>query len=211
MSRARALIAALMLLGLAGLGYWVMQQRNDSSSTPTTQVPRGSTGPIFNLSPNTKQDYIARFSAQTATRTINGEMEHDESGATRLTMSNDDGKVATTYTIDGETILCSDGRCLSVGPSSTSALPESQYSFDAAAAERFRQSSTYKGRQDCPAGSCEAWEVDMGNGDSGVFLMDKDGLLSRMTSKTSSGTFEINFQYKDVEISRPENTQTLTR
>ncbi|MFZ1458811.1 MAG: hypothetical protein WAT17_02940 [Candidatus Saccharimonadales bacterium] len=208
--RTQALIAAVMLLGMIGLGYWVVQLMGQSNSSPTTQIPQRNSEPLFELTPNTDQDYIARFSAQTATRTINGEMEHDASGATRLTMSNDSGKVMTTYTINGETIVCSDGSCISVGPT-PSALPESQYSFDPAAAEQFRQNSTYKGAQDCPAGTCETWQVDMGNGDSGVFFMDSKGQLSKMTSKTSSGTYELVFQYKDVDIARPDNTQSLAR
>ena len=208
--RTQALIAAVMLLGMIGLGYWVVQLMGQSNSSPTTQIPQRNSEPLFELTPNTDQDYIARFSAQTATRTINGEMEHDASGATRLTMSNDSGKVMTTYTINGETIVCSDGSCFSVGPT-PAALPEGQYSFDPAAAERFRQNSTYKGVQDCPAGTCETWQVDMGNGDSGVFFMDSKGQLSKMTSKTSSGTYELVFQYKDVDIARPDNTQSLAR
>ncbi len=208
--RARSLMIAVMALGMIGLGYWVMQLMGQSNSSPTTQIPQRNSQPSFDLTPNSDQDYIARFSAQTATRTINGEMEQDASGATRLTMSNDEGKVITTYTINGETIVCADGSCLSVGPT-PAALPEGQYSFDPAAAERFRQNSTYKGAQDCPAGTCETWQVDMGNGDSGVFFMDSKGQLSKMTSKSSSGTYELVFQYKDVDIARPENTQSPVR
>lgn len=208
MQRAILLASLAAALGVADIGYWAFVVRDETVNSNSTNTNSGEVA-NFNLQPTNNKDYTGNFSATSATKTISGSFDHDSSGNIKMRVSDDNGETAETYLLDSEIVSCSnDGKCIALPAQPSGSIERTQHEFDEAAVKEFKQNAVYKGKQPCPAGTCDVWDVKSTRGEATLFI-DSNGLLSKIVSKNDSGTFEVNVIYKNVEVVRPANVSQI--
>lgn len=142
-------------------------------------------------------------------QTYTANLEHDGKGSSKYSGSNGSAPFEM-YLINKEYITCTGGTCIKLSSASASPVNEGTYNFSQEDISNFRNSSTYLGKADCPAGTCDHWQSIKEN-ETIDFYVASDNKISKANGKIGDTTFEIVFTYKDVVITPPANVQELPR
>lgn len=135
---------------------------------------------------------------------------HDGEGTTKYT-SAVDGNTVEFYVTGDTFISCQDDMCMRFPAADQDDMfDQDRYSYNEDDFTRFRESASYQGKQSCPAGTCDVWEVEDEDAEytTQVYLTG-DRRVSKLTTSGGDDSFEIVYTYKDVSITLPQNVQSF--
>ena len=199
--------AVVILLAASGAALWF------SGSDDTTQNDTGTSQQTsgqrqFSPSPTDNASFEATMTGVIAgDKSMDGTLLSDGKGNTKFS-GMADGKSFSIYSFGTEYITCTDSTCISI--SGSPSVSPSLYSYSETDNSALQANANYKGKQDCPAGTCDTWEVQR-DGQTMQMFVSSDNKINKLSGTAADGkTFAIVYDYKPVTIDRPTNVQTLT-
>lgn len=214
----KSILAASIVAGLAliGGGAYLVSQKDTTGSTNVSRSEEqkstpGGDNPVF--SPLATEDlaFEGTFTSTNKDGVITtGLIEVDGLGNSKFS-GEADGSTYAAYSVDGIFYSCSSDKCIKMQTDQLSegAISPSTYSLSDTDYENYKNNAIYKGKSACPAGTCETWEVTDLQGLKAVLFISSDNHISKVTGDTDEGKYEINFNYRDVKISAPENVTEI--
>ncbi len=213
----KVIIAVIIVLLLAGGGFLLLKHNkksnNSANSTNDSQTSSNSssnsTSPGFDALSNTGVSYAATITSSANGKTTTSNMEFDKSnGAIRYSVGKD---TVVIYTKDAYYMCQGSAKCFKypLKGSSAAGFDPSAYQYSANKLAGLKSSSTDKGTQSCPAGTCHVWGITSGSYSSEVFVDTNTKRISQVVGTTAVGTSKIVYDYKEVSITIPTNTQSL--
>jgi len=198
-------IVALLIVGGAGIFLLTNNGSNDPSSSSSD-----SSSPAFTPLATAGSSFEANYIFTSADgAVVTGLMQVDKNGDSKYS-SETDGKAYVLYNIDGYTISCNDGTCYKLPSGQSSEAPDSKdYEYTDDNYKDFQNNATYKGKADCPAGTCSVWEIANEDSTSTTMYIDGDNRISKVVGDSEDGKYEMTYTYKEVTISAPENVTEL--
>lgn len=210
-----AIIAIVIVLG--GIGAYVVSNKDNQSNDSTEQASDdGATGeqqndndnePVFSAKATAGEPFVATMSGTANESSIAATIRYDGKGNSHYSgVSN--GETSEFYNIDGQYIFCSEGQCFASPTSTGLPISSDQYEYDDEDVSAWNEIAVYKGKQSCPAGSCDTWEVSQ-EGYVGTIFIAGDGRISRTNWVGEGSSMTMDYSYEDVTITAPENVQTI--
>ncbi|MDZ7786253.1 MAG: hypothetical protein U5L95_03990 [Candidatus Saccharibacteria bacterium] len=213
MSKGMIIGIIVAVLGIGGsVAYFVTRNNGEESGSQTTaqedeQSAESGDAPTFDPAATSGQDFVATMNGTTTEgEEFNGEIEYDSNGSTHFTGTTA-GEQVEFYTTANRYVLCTAGNCFEYGDQSS--LPSTpDYNYNEEDFSDFRDTANYQGRQSCPAGTCNVWEITEDGTTTTVFITD-DQTVSQAKTSGTGGEFTITYEYRDVNISLPQNVQSV--
>lgn len=202
-------VAAAVLLVGGGAAYMLTKdddspsQKSSTSQNPQTDNsfdPRSTEGLEFKATITTTKDGSS----------IQSTLEHDDKSHTRYVSNLGGQQTEIIYTADAY-YSCQGGSCVkfSISQVANTGFDPGTYTYDQNELASYRNGASYKGRQSCPAGTCDVWSVSAGGMTSTIFIDTKTKRISQVEGSTGGATSKIVYEYTDVTINVPANAQTL--
>ncbi len=112
------------------------------------------------------------------------------------------------YKLGDEYISCSAGACFRLpdGNAGTATISEDQYSFSDEDLISYRNNAEYQGTAQCGDQTCDKWYV-ASDDFTGTFYVDPEKKIQKVEGQSDERTWMVEFDYKPVTITRPENVQ----
>lgn len=204
-------IIIAFLLGGGTAAYLLSRDGKKDKTQTDSQTSNNQTAGGNDFAPvSTKGlDFSATLTMSGSQGTSSARLEQD-GDKTRYVSTQDGQETQIIYTPDAY-YSCTGGQCFkfALSQSSNIGVDVSAYEYDASEIANFRNTAAYKGKQDCPAGSCDVWSVTVGAGTSTLYVDAKTKRISQVESTQDGTTTKIVYDYKDVTIDIPENAQTI--
>lgn len=207
------IVAAVLIIG-GGAAYFLTRD-NDANNAESSngqsvdqQNAANNGAPNFDPAATANVPFVAVLTGTSNGQAYTANLEHDGKGSSKYSGSNANVPFEM-YLINKEYITCSGGMCIKMSGSASSPVNEGTYNFSQEDIANFRSSSTYKGKADCPAGTCDHWQTSKPN-ETIDFYVASDNKISKASGKIGDTTFEIVFTYKDVMITPPTNVRELS-
>ena len=202
------IIVAIVTVIAIGGGIFVFIGSNrgdDTTTSSTTGTTNDSKKPAFAPKGTAGVSYVAKLSGTASDTTLAANIEYDGEGNSHYVGTAPES--VEMYKIGSEYIICTNATCIATTTtSSPTGSEQSTYSEEDVAS--WKNSAIYKGKQSCPAGSCDAWQVTQ-DSYTGTIFVARDGRVSRTIWKSDNSNMTIDLEYKDITITRPENVQTI--
>lgn len=197
----------VILLGGGGAAY-VLTKDDDKPPQNTSQ--NDSNANAFDAVSTEGLEFTAKITTSGASGTTEATLEHDDQNNTRYVSDIGGMQTEVIYTADAY-YSCQAGNCtkFALSQSSSSGVNPGDYTYDESKLAGYRDNSTHKGRQDCPAGTCDVYEVSVGGTTSTIYIDTDTKRISQVESTISGATSKIVYEYKDVTINVPTNAQTV--
>ena len=206
------IIAGLLLVG--GVVYVINESDSTNNSGLTTnesseQQSNSDSGEAeFNPVANSNEAFKA-----TITGTSNGEefsavLEYDGEGNGRFSASSQDGETVFYYTQDGF-ISCQMDTCYRLPTDGPTPFSIGEYTYTEEDFDDFKDNATYLGKQDCPAGTCDVWQITEEGVETKIFLNSSDRRISQVIGALDGETTTIVYEFGDVNITIPENIEEI--
>lgn len=209
-----SLVIGLLVIG-GGVAVYIAFSDNgagsssNESSNGTALESNG--GRQFSPVPTTGLAFVATMNGTTSKgQSYSATIESDGKGSAHYKGETGSSPVEFYSTKDAY-IFCSSGSCFKYGSGGTSTANQTpgQYSYSEKDFETFKQIANYTGRESCPAGMCDAWEISQQNGYKTKVLISDGNRVSQLHTEGPDGNFTITYEYKDVTIKLPSNVKTL--
>lgn len=197
-------IVAIVAVIAVGVGIFIFtgSNKNDDSTTSNTD---SSNKPTFEPKSTEGVPYVAKLSGAAGDSAIAATIEYDGKGNSHYVGTAPEA--SEMYKIGDEYIMCTNATCMAMSTASNPA-GSGQSTYSHKDITSWKKSAVYKGKQDCPAGSCDAWQVTQ-DSYTGTIFVASNGRVSRTIWKSDKTNMTIDLEYKDVTINRPENVQTI--
>lgn len=136
-------------------------------------------------------------------------LQYDGEGRTRMTGEQNGTRFETIFTSDAF-YSCEGQNCVKfpISQSDSSPFTPDEYVYEDDDFTEFQDSAAYKGTGDCPAGTCDIWEVTEDGYTSQLYL-DRNRRISKVEGSSVEGNVTITYEYKNVNIEIPQNAQTI--
>lgn len=207
------IVAAVVIIGAGAAYFMTKKDTTNNASTNSNSVEQQNAAnngaPNFDPAATANVSFVAVLTGTSKGQTYTANLEHDGKGSSKYS-GNSANAPFEMYLINNEYITCSGGSCIKLTGSAGSPVNESTYSFSTEDIDNFRTSSTYKGKADCPAGTCDHWQSTKEN-ETIDFYVASDNKISKASGTIGDTSFEIVFTYKDVTITPPANVRELPR
>ncbi len=213
MKKVLLIVLVVLLLGGGAAYLLTKDDKNDQTPTNTESQPTTDTSsePTASFSPLSTEgkDFVATVTTTTKTGTSTAKFEQDGT-KTRYTISTSNTNSQFIYTKDTY-YVCGSGQCYkyTAKQSNSSGVDVKNYQYSGSELSSFKNSAAYKGKQSCPAGTCDVWSVTAGGITSTLYLDDQQR-ISQVESSQAGTTTKITYEYKDVTISLPTNAKSPT-
>lgn len=221
MSRNVIIAAVVGLLVAGGIVFWVVAGGGDDSetvnSTESASESAGSeeaaSGDGVQFSPlNTvESDFTATVATETDQGNYNGSIEYDSEGFWRY-VGSAEGQEAEIIVTPDAYYSNTGGQWIKIPATSNSELGFDLEAYEVTEEELtdFRDILDYKGKADCPAGTCDLWEATEYQGNDMLqFYVDSSNRINQLVSDSESGKITIVYTYEDVSITVPTDVQEI--
>lgn len=209
----------VVVVGAGGAAFFAMNQNDDNTSTTQTSqsnedatetTKENDSQPTFNPQITGNKSFVATIEGTSeGEQAIEGTIESDGQGNLRF-VGTTVGESAEYYILaDGRYIICQEGACFSTS-SETSGFSVDDYNVTDDDVAEFRETASYIGREDCPAGSCDVWQVTDEGVETKIYISTKDSLVSQVTGTDEGDTFKVVYEYKEVTITPPSDVQDIS-
>src|SRR5690606_5473649 len=130
-------------------------------------------------------------------------------GRSRMVGERDGTRFETIFTSDAF-YSCEGDNCIKfpVTQSQSAPFQPGEYVYEEGDIDDLSDMANYKGRGDCPAGTCDIWEVTE-DGTTSELLLDSNQRISQVRGTYDGSTVTITYEYKNVTIDIPANAQTI--
>lgn len=195
----------IMMLG-GGAATYVLTKDDDKNKEGSSQTSSGSNNNTFNPASTENLEFAATITAEGAPQAT---MEHDDKGNTRYVTAQGGQQMEIIYTSDAY-YSCQGGSCVKfpITQSGNTGFDPSAYTYDEAKLAGYGNPS-HKGRQSCPSGTCDVWEVSAGGVTSTLYVDSDTKRITQVEGTVAGKTSKIVYEYKDITITVPANAQTL--
>ena len=212
----KRLIIIIVVLALIGGGIAVATRGNDknksadnsskASSQTSSSQPAANSNSFAPVSTE-GQPFVATISSDGTTQ---GTIQSDGKGNTSYESTQNGTTTRIVYTSDAY-YICTGSTCYKyvLGASSPVSFNPSDYQYTKDKLTGYKSGATYKGKQSCPAGTCDVWSVSNAGVTSSLFIDSKSKLISQVESSLNGKTTKITYEFKAVTIDVPTNAQTL--
>ena len=204
-----SIIVAVVLLTAGLLAFIFMQDEAQDMAGVTD--PGEQNGELeedlfFDAEAMTNASFTATISGETPDGPIDALMEQDGEGNTRFTTQQNGTEVEFVVTPDSS-YTCENGECIRFDSDTSidSLFNPDNFTYDDEDFEAVREDVVFIGEEDCPAGTCNVWEVHDGEEESRIYVSTDTRQISQVTGEGADGSFSIVYDYRDVTITPPEN------
>lgn len=212
-------VAGLVVVG--GAAYFVVNKNSDKDTPAASQTADNSSddsstnsgdGPSFAPATTDGLSFEATSTVEASGKTIVSTIAYD--GKQNYQYSADQGGQSVSTIVTKKAVYVQvDDQWYKYAANYSSGFNPADYKYDASTLDAWKASSDYKGQGDCPAGTCDIWEVSTGaegqQATSTVYLDTSTNRISKLVSETGSGNFTIEYNYKPVTITVPKNAKTF--
>lgn len=209
-------IIILAVIVVGGVSAYFLTRSDDARNSTSSngqsvdqQDAANNGAQSFDPAATANVSFTAVLTGTSNGQTYTANLEHDGKGSSKYSGSNGNAPFEM-YLINKEYITCTGGTCIKLNGSAASPVNEDTYNFSQEDISNFRNSSTYLGKADCPAGTCDHWQSVKEN-ETVDFYVASDNKISKASGKIGDTNFEIVFTYKDVVITAPANVQEFPR
>jgi len=198
------------LIGGGAVYFLTKSDKKDNSETKAnSNSSQSSSGSDFAPVSTKGLDFTATITSTGASGESTAKIEQD-GDKTRYVATADGQETQVIYTSDAY-YTCTNGQCYKFAKtqSANSGVDVGSYEYDESEIANFRNTAAYKGKQDCPAGTCDVWSVTTAEETSTLYIDSKTKRISQVEGTNAGVTSKIVYDYKDVTIDVPQNAQTL--
>lgn len=203
----------IAVIAIVAVSIFALTGGDDSKSQQTktkgsSADPASTSANEFEAIATKDQSFQAVMTGTRDTTTYTANLEYDGKGNSRYSGTSG-GTTFEAFMLGSRYVICSNGTCFEMSQANSPVpVSEDQYSYSDDNLANFRRNATYKGKQDCPAGTCNAWDVKTTDFTGTIFVDDEDR-ISKVSSKSDKSAFDITYTYQPVTITPPANIQTL--
>lgn len=205
------IIAIIVLIGIAVGAIFFLQNDSSEDDTGTSQAEQSGSvqSEVFNVAATSGSAFVATMNGTTTDgTTYTATIQYDGNQNSYYVGTFQDEQFEL-YALEQRFITCSQGQCIE-SPVASSGIPISsdQYEYSEEDVNAYREGALFLGNQNCPAGTCKVWGIER-EGYSGKLFVDSSGRISRAEWNGAEGSFSIDYEYRDVIITPPENVLTI--
>jgi hypothetical protein len=204
----------ILLLLIVGVAAWQLTKKspnNAVTTTPPSSAPTSSSNAnVFNPLATSGSSYQATITTTAAGTTSNATMAFDKNtGNVQYTGSAGGQNISIVYTKDAYYLCQTATTCIkyATGQGAASFNPAS-YEYTDAQLAGYRAGASYHGKQSCPAGTCDVWQVTNAGYTSSLFVDTKTKRISQVQATTAASTSKIVYSYQNVSVTVPANATT---
>ncbi len=207
------IIVAVVLIG-GGVAYVATKDNEDSdknnTNTSQTGSNSGSSTNTFNPASTEGLEFKATLTTTSTSGTTEATIEHDDKGNTQYTATTNGQQVKIIYTSDAY-YMCTGDSCIKYpsSQSSNSGFNPSDYTYDQSKLSGYKNGAAYKGQKSCASGTCDVWSVSAGGFTSTIYVDSATKRITQVDSSIGGNSTKIVYDYSDVTITVPANTQTI--
>lgn len=206
------IVGILVIAGGVG-GYFVTRDGNDNDSSSQTSSSLNNNGQSSgdkSFAPVSTEGlaFAATITTSGEAGTNEAKIEYDGKEKTRYSATKDGQQSEIIYTADTY-YFCASGSCIKypISQSGASGFSPGDYQYDETELGNYKNNASYKGRQDCPAGTCDVWAVSNEGVISSIYIDTDTKRISQVEGSQNGTTTKIVYEYKDVSIEIPANAQ----
>lgn len=215
LSKNSKIVAVLLLLLIVGVAAWLLTKNSsDKSSTLTpasTSPATAKTANAFNPLATSGSSYQATITTTAAGTTSTATMAFDKTtGNVQYTSTAGGQTISIVYTKDAYYLCQTPTSCIkyATGQGTASFNPAS-YEYTDAQLAGYRAGASFHGKQSCPAGTCDVWQVTNAGYTSSLFVDTKTKRISQVQATTAAGTSKVVYNYQNVSVTVPANATTV--
>lgn len=208
----RLIVGVIVVFVLIGGGVFFATRGDDKNKTSTnssqnTTGQQASDSGSFAPVSTEGQPFSAIISVDNKE---SGTIQSDGKGKTSFSSTTDGQTTRVVYTSDTY-YVCNGDTCYkyAIGASSPVSFNPSDYTYTKDQLSTYKNTAANKGRQSCPAGTCDVWSVTADGSTSSIFIDTKTNRISQVEGSTGGQTTKIVYSYQAVTIDVPANAQTL--
>ncbi len=208
-------IGVIVAIVVIGAVLWVLTSRKDKNTSQNTQsaqsqqqTPSASTD-NFNPQPLDNMDFTATLTTTTPNGgSVNASVEYDkDTNAWHYSGQSNGSTIEAIYAPDAYYLKMNESWMKLPLTQASQSFNPSQYKYDQASLKDFQNKVQNKGTGECPAGTCQIWEItDYQSNDKITFFVDKKtNRISQIVTEAAGGKNTITYSYKDASVQIPEN------
>jgi len=209
----RVIIGAIVVVVLIGGGaaYFATKDKDDKSPQSSAQSENNQSGDSqnsFNPASTEGLEFRATISSTGGGTDSSATFEHDDKGSTRYVANQGGQQIEFIYTSDAY-YSCQGGNCVKYPISQTSGINPGDYTYDESKLSGYRNGAAYKGKQNCPSGTCDVWSVGAAGATSTLYIDSGTKRITQVETNAAGVTSKIVYEYTDITIVIPANAQTI--
>lgn len=212
---------AALLLGailIIGGGVYFATRSDDTSqnaeSRQSTQTDENSgsqsegenSGMEFAAVANLNEPFTADIMGSTESGDFTGKLEYDGQGNSKFSTTSANGSTEF-YFVNDIYISCQAGECFSLPSTGPSPFDIDNYAYSDEDFDKFKESTEYLGRQDCPAGTCDVWQANENGLVTQIFISTQDKRISKVVGTENDIITTITYTFGPVTIEAPADVQ----
>lgn len=213
----KVILAVLVVVLLGAIGFFMLTMNdsdvdnarlNNEASTESSEDASFASSDeqkTFEAIATTGESFVVQLEAEDTENDVpySGTVSYDGQGNYLL-----DGQFKNDrlrfYQINDTFISCQNETCYSL-TTGENGVDASTYTYSQETIQEYSNYAKYVGRSDCPAGTCDTWNVAKeGEIDATIYVAD-DGKISKAEGTSNSTSFVALFTYQPVTIQEPEN------
>lgn len=200
-------VIAVIIIGGAA-AYTLTKEDKTQPSQNSTQNANDQAS--FAPQPTEGLEFKATITTSGAGAATQATIERDDKNNTRYVATTGGQQMEIIYTSDAY-YSCQAGSCVKspISQSGNSGFDPSAYTYDQNELAGYKNSSSYKGQQNCPAGTCDVWSVNAGGITSTIYVDTDTKRISQVENSINNATSKIVYEYTDVTINIPANARTM--
>lgn len=201
-------IVAFVLIG-GGVFFATREDNNKTSNNSSANISTEQASDSAGFAPVSTEGLA--FSADI---TLDGQtqatIQSDGKGNISYSSTQNGQDSRVVYTPDTY-YVCTGDSCFkyAIGTSSPVSFNPSDYQYTKDQLSGYQSNAVNKGRQSCPAGTCDVWSVTNAGVTSNIFIDTNTKRINQVESSTDGKTTRIVYDYKTVVIDVPTNAQSL--
>ncbi len=210
----KVVIGILAVILVIGAGVWLVKKKGNNQtaqnqSTQSSQPTSTTTPASFNPQALDGLEYTATLTTVTPNGgNVSATVEYDkDTNAWHYSGQSDSSSIEAIYATDAYYIKTNGNWMKLPLTQASQSFNPSQYKYDQASLKDLQGKAQDKGTQNCPAGTCQVWEVsNYQNNDKITFYVDKKtNRISQIVTEAAGGKTTIVYSYKDVTVDIPTN------
>lgn len=214
----KQILTAVIVVGLLAGVFLAFFSANEQDETVNQQaseeeLEQGSQteeAALFNPLPMDEVGFRATLTGTSNEGPVDAIMEYDGEGSSRFE-STQNGQVMEFIITPTAAYSCENSNCVMFDTTTDnmSFFNPEDYTYGDGDYATFRDEAVYLGREDCPAGTCHAWEVEDEDTTSLIYIETQTTRISQVVSSGPDGDITVTYEYEDITITPPENAQAL--
>ncbi len=203
------ILAAAVLVG-GGAVFFSLTGGNESDTDQAANTAPEQPE-AFEALPTSGLSFAATFSGTAEGKQFQALMEYDGKEVIRYTTTDGDQKLVTVYTKDTYYMCQNDNSCIKMplGANSQTGFNSDTYQYTEQELADFKSNSTYEGKKDCPAGTCDTWKTQKDGFETRIYIDTDTKRISQVESTNGTDSSKIVYEFKDITIELPANAQEL--